>query len=121
MLLLVLLALLPVAARGSPALSPEALAASAHAIPASLRLARNIAELPLALGKTLQFPLGLLELMFSPLPDFTAKRALSHMAKGLVGPFDFARAVLRLPMSTVEALDYAVRGPSPAVLNYLGR
>ena len=116
----VLFALLPLAGRGSPALSPEALAASVHAVPASLNLARDIAEVPLALGKTLQFPLGLLEVVFSPLPELTAKRGLSHMAKGIVGPFDFARAVLRLPMSTVDALDRALRGPSPGALKRLG-
>ena len=118
-LLLFLLALLPLAGHGSPAVSPEALAASVHAIPASLKLARDIAEVPLAVGKILQFPLGLLELIFSPLPDLTVKRGLSHMAKGIVGPFDFARAVLRLPMSTVQALDHAVRGPVPGALRHL--
>ena len=114
-----LLILLPLVGRSAPAVSPEALAASVHAVPAAIQLARDVASVPAAVGKTLRLPLGLLEVLFSPLPELSAKRGLSHVAAGLVGPFDFARAILRLPLSAVNAVDHAVRGSSPGALRHL--
>ena len=100
---ILLLALGQMAARAAAPIAPAAAVAAAQGAPAVFSLARDVAALPVALGRTLRLPLGLIETVLAPLPGLSVASGLRNIGSGIVGPFDFAFAALKLPLSAVNA------------------
>ncbi|MDD4103090.1 MAG: hypothetical protein PHU80_10740 [Kiritimatiellae bacterium] len=76
-------------------------AAVKEAAPGLTRAGKGIAEVPRQTAQCLRLPLGLVQMVFSPLPEVTFKDGLKNTGKGLVAPFKLCIAILEMPYEVV--------------------
>jgi len=79
-------------------------------LPGLVRAGKGIVEVPRQVGQCLRLPLGLVEVVASPLPGVGFMDGLENIGKGLVAPFKLCQAVLELPVEVVGGLGDSVTG-----------
>jgi hypothetical protein len=84
--------------------------AAKKSAPGLTRAGKGIAEVPLQCAQCLRLPLGLVQMVFSPLPEVTFKDGLKNTGRGLVAPFNLCIAVLEMPYEVVCGLGEAAGG-----------
>jgi len=62
-----------------------------------MRAGKGVTEVPWQLGQCLRLPLGLAEVLFSPLPGVEFKEGLEDLGVGVLAPFKFGVAVFEMP------------------------
>lgn len=97
-----------VAAAPLPSVDPEtALQAAALAkegTPGLIRAGKGIVEIPKQAAGCFRLPLGLMQLILSPLPDVDFMDGLKNTGKGLLAPFKLCIAVLEMPGEIVGGI-----------------
>lgn len=95
------------AAAGAGAAEAAAILAPAArpAVSKTLDLAHGIADVPREAVQILCLPWGVVECVFSPLPEVSFMSGLRHMGRGLLAPFRFAEAVVMVPVKAIAAVD----------------
>ena len=73
-----------------------------------VRAGKGIAEVPLQVGECLRLPMGIVEMVLSPLPGITFKSGLEDTGQGILAPFRLCRAILKMPVEVVGGLGEAV-------------
>ena len=91
-----------------PGTAIQAAALVKQSAPGLVRAGKGLAEVPLQAANCLRLPLGLMELLFSPLPEVALKDGLSNTGKGLVAPFKLCIATLEMPYEVVCGIGDAV-------------
>ena len=66
-------------------------------LPGLKRAGSSILEVPWQLGQCLRLPLGLVEVVASPLPGVEFKEGLKDLGVGVVAPFKFCIAAFEMP------------------------
>jgi len=79
-------------------------AAVKKSAPGLSRAGKGIVEVPRQCAQCLSLPLGLTQMVFSPLPEVTFKDGLKNTGRGLVAPFKLCIAVLEMPYEVVCGL-----------------
>jgi hypothetical protein len=69
----------------------------------ALTFAQEVTDVPRTAVNVLRLPLGLVECVFSPLPEVEFMSGLRHIGQGIVAPFKFVEAVVSLPFDAVKA------------------
>jgi len=87
-----------------PVTAVQTVAAAKKAAPGVKRAGKGIAEVPRQCAQCLRLPLGLVQMVFSPLPEVTFKDGLKNTGKGLVAPFKLCIAILEMPYEVVCGL-----------------
>ena len=77
-------------------------------LPGLKRAGSSILEVPWQLGQCLRLPLGLVEVVASPLPGVEFKEGLKDFGVGVVAPFKFCIAVFEMPYEVFCGLGDAV-------------
>jgi len=62
-----------------------------------VRAGKGVTEVPWQLGQCLRLPLGLAEVLFSPLPGVEFKTGLEDLGVGVLAPFKFGVALFEMP------------------------
>ena len=77
----------------------EAKAASTavKAAPIAGKMLKDVSAIPISLGNMFRLPLGVVEVVASPLPGVTILDGLTNIGKGLKAPFDLVINTLALP------------------------
>lgn len=83
-------------------------AAQKHLLPGLKRAGNSIIEIPWQLGQCFRLPLGLVEVVFSPLPDVEFKEGLHDLGAGVLAPFKLCVAVCEMPYEVYRGLSDAV-------------
>jgi hypothetical protein len=78
--------------------------------PGLMRAGKGLAEIPWQVAQCLRLPLGLVEMVFSPLPEVDFSDGLKNTGKGLVAPFKLCKATLELPREVFGGIGDAVTG-----------
>ena len=101
------------------AVAPVATAATAaQAVPVvkeGASFLKEVAAIPIAAGEILCLPWGVVECVFSPLPNVSFRSGLGHIGTGIVAPFKLVTAVVALPYHAVVAIGNACDKVVPAV------
>ena len=71
--------------------------AQKHLFPGLKRAGNSIIEIPWQLGQCFRLPLGLVEVVCSPLPEVEFKEGLHDLGAGVLAPFKFCIAVFEMP------------------------
>ena len=79
-------------------------------VPGLVRAGKGLAEIPWQAAQCLRLPLGLAEMVFSPLPGVDFFDGLEDTGKGLVAPFKLCMATLEMPYEVFGGLGQAVTG-----------
>lgn len=95
-------------AAADPGTALEAAALAKQTTPGLVRAGRGIAEVPRQAAQCFRLPLGLVEMLFSPLPDVTFMEGLRDTGKGLVAPFKLCIATLEMPYEVVGGIGDAL-------------
>ncbi|MEI7947871.1 MAG: hypothetical protein WCJ02_14310 [bacterium] len=82
--------------------------AQKHLLPGLKRAGKSIVEIPWQVGQCFRLPLGLAEVIFSPLPDVEFKEGLDDLGAGVLAPFRFCKAVFEMPYEVYCGLSDAV-------------
>ncbi|MEN9360335.1 MAG: hypothetical protein RL095_1870 [Verrucomicrobiota bacterium] len=96
------------------ALPASALGMSLDAVPATLDFAHHVAAIPLDLADIVKLPLGLVECVFSPLPNVELESGLGHLGTGVKAPFHLLIDLLSLPAHAIQALGRIGGDKTPA-------
>ena len=80
-----------------PVTAVQTVAAAKKAAPGVKRAGKGLAEVPRECAQCLRLPLGLVQMVFSPLPEVTFKDGLKNTGKGLVAPFSYASPCWKCP------------------------
>lgn len=77
----------------------EAKAASTavDAAPIAGKMLKDVSAIPISLGNIARLPLGIVEIVGSPLPGVTLLDGLTNIGKGLIAPFELVYNTLALP------------------------
>ncbi|MEI7899107.1 MAG: hypothetical protein WCK89_02565 [bacterium] len=70
-------------------------------VPGLVRAGKGIAEIPWQAAQCFRLPLGLVQMIFSPLPGVDFSDGLSNTGQGLVAPFKLCVAALEMPYEVV--------------------
>ncbi len=108
-LLVAMLAVRELAA-SDPGTALEAAALAKGSLPGLIRAGQGVVEVPRQVGQCLRLPLGVVELLFSPLPGVTVSEGLKDTGKGVVAPFKLVIAVLEMPFEVLGGLGDAATG-----------
>ena len=76
--------------------------------PGLTRAGKGIAEVPWQLAQCLRLPLGLVQMVFAPLPEVAFMDGLKNTGKGIAAPFKLGIAILEMPYEVVGGLGNAV-------------
>ena len=106
----VLLATVCSAGTTDPGTAIETAAVAKESAPGLVRAGQAVVEVPWRVGQCLRLPLGLVEMVFSPLPGVGFSEGLEDTGHGLVAPFKLCMAVLKLPYDVFGGLGEAVTG-----------
>jgi len=109
----VLLATVCSAGATDPGTAIETAAVAKESAPGLVRAGQAVVEVPWQVGQCLRLPLGLVEMVFSPLPGVDFSEGLEDTGHGLVAPFKLCMAVLKLPYDVFGGLGQAVTGVVP--------
>jgi len=93
-----------------PGTALQAAVAARGCMPGLVRAGKGIVEVPRQAGQCLRLPLGLVEMVFSPLPGVSLSEGLTHAGRGVVAPFKLCVAVLEMPAEVVGGLGDAAAG-----------
>lgn len=96
-----------------PVTALQAVAVAKESVPGLTRAGRGITEVPRQVAHCLRLPLGLTQMLFSPLPGVTFGEGLSNTGRGLVAPFKLCIAVLEMPYEVTCGLGDAANGGLP--------
>jgi len=91
-----------------PGTALEAAALAKQTTPGLVRAGRGIAEVPLQAAQCFRLPLGLVEMLLSPLPEVDFKEGLRDTGKGLLAPFKFCIATFEMPYKVFDGLGDAL-------------
>lgn len=83
-------------------------AAQKQLFPGLKRAGNSIVEIPRQLGQCFRLPLGLFEVLLSPLPDIEFKEGVGDLGSGIVAPFKFCIAVCEMPYEVYRGLSDVV-------------
>ncbi|MDX9866983.1 MAG: hypothetical protein RBT78_03565 [Kiritimatiellia bacterium] len=110
-----LLLLLPLFRAGAtdPGTALQTAAAVKGGMPGLTRAGRGLAEVPRQAAQCLRLPLGLTQMLFSPLPAVTFSEGLRNTGRGVVAPFRLCIAVLEMPYEVIGGLGDAAGGALP--------
>ncbi|MEI6423277.1 MAG: hypothetical protein WCP55_13730 [Lentisphaerota bacterium] len=86
-----------------------AAAAQKQLLPGLKRAGNSIIEIPRQLGQCFRLPLGLLEVLLSPLPDIEFKEGVGDLGSGILAPFKFCIAVCEMPYEVYRGLGDVVK------------
>ena len=98
------------AAAADPGTALEVAVLARDSMPGLVRAGKGIAAVPWHVGQCLRLPLGLVELVLSPLPGVTFAEGLENTGRGLVAPFRLCVAVLEMPVEVLGGVGDALRG-----------
>ena len=73
-----------------------------------VRAGKGIAEVPYQVGECIRLPMGIVEMVLSPLPGITFKDGLEDTGQGILAPFRLCRAILKMPVEVVGGFGEAV-------------
>jgi hypothetical protein len=93
-----------------PGTALQAAVAARGCWPGLVRAGKGVVEVPRQAGQCLRLPLGLLEMVFAPLPGVSFSEGLSDAGRGVVAPFRLCMAALELPAEVVGGLGDAAAG-----------
>jgi len=93
-----------------PVTAAKTAIAANESISGMARAGRGLIEVPRQLAQCFRLPLGLAELLFSPLPDVDFKQGLKDTGKGVIAPFKLCIATLEMPYEVYSGLDAAATG-----------
>lgn len=96
-----------------PGTAVQAAVAAKGCMPGLLRAGKGIVEVPYQAGQCARLPLGLVEMLFSPLPGVALSDGLKDTGKGVVAPFKLCMATLEMPVEVFGGLGDAVTGLAP--------
>ena len=85
------------------ATSPAEVQAGMAAAPVAAQAAEDVAAIGLSTARVLYLPLGVGEVVLSPLPGVTALDGLRHIATGIMAPLKTVSGLLKLPFALVRA------------------
>lgn len=111
------------APRAEAAVDPATIQAVSAAMPAvtpGLKLVKDVAAVPLTALDAVRLPLGLVEVVMSPLPGLTLRSGFHNMGVGLAAPVKLVGATLNVPASvvnTVLQIGGSCAPQAPAVLS----
>lgn len=77
-------------------------------LPGLKRAGKSIVEIPWQLGQCLRLPLGVVEVVASPLPEVEFKEGLKDLGAGVVAPFKLCIAIFEMPYEVFCGLGDAV-------------
>ncbi len=89
-------AALPLGA-ADPATAVKTAVMAKEGVPGLVRAGRGIVEVPWQAAQCFRLPLGLVEMLFAPLPGVEFSDGLVDTGKGVVAPFKLCIAALELP------------------------
>ena len=107
--------------RAAVPVTPQSAAAAAAVAAPVCDLASDVAAIPIAAGNILRLPLGVIEVVGAPLPGLSLSNGFSDLGAGLKAPFELVFAVVKLPLSAVNAATGVCAAPAAAVPVALGR
>ena len=84
--------------------------AAKESVPGMVRAGRGLVEVPRQLAQCFRLPLGLVEMIFSPLPEVDFMEGLRDTGKGVIAPFKFCMATLEMPYEVYSGLSDAATG-----------
>jgi hypothetical protein len=116
--LLAALLFLCIAARAQAVAPVVTAAAAAQAVPVvkeGASFVKEVAAIPISAGEILCLPWGVVECVFSPLPNVSFRSGLGHIGTGIVAPFKLVEAVVSLPYHAVVAVGNACDKVVPSV------
>lgn len=87
-----------------PETALQAAALAKEGAPGLVRAGKGIVEVPKQAAGCFRLPLGLMQLILSPLPDVDFMDGLKNTGKGLVAPFKLCVAVLEMPSELVGGI-----------------
>ena len=105
-----LFAAAPLWAMVDPGTAVKTAVAAKGSLPGLVRAGKGLVEIPRQVAQCLRLPLGLVEMVFSPLPEVEFYDGLKNTGKGLVAPFKLCVATLELPSEVFGGLGDAVTG-----------
>jgi len=110
----VLLAYLFAAALPVQAVDPgtaiEAATVAKGSVPGLVRAGKGIVEVPWQVAQCLRLPLGIVQMVFSPLPGVDFSDGLENTGKGIVAPFKLCVATLEMPYEVFGGLGDSITG-----------
>ena len=80
-----------------PGTAIKTAAVAKDSVPGLVRAGKGIVEIPWQVAQCLRLPLGLVEMVFSPLPGIEFADGLRDTGQGLVAPFKLCIATLTMP------------------------
>ena len=86
----------------------ETAALAKEGAPGVMRAGKGIAEVPWQAGQCLRLPLGLVQMVLSPLPGVGLTDGLKNTGIGAVAPFKLCIAILEMPYEIVAGIGDAV-------------
>ena len=93
-----------------PGTALEAAAVAKGSLPGLVRAGKGIVEIPCQVAQCLRLPLGIVQMIFSPLPGVGFMEGLENTGKGVVAPFKLCMATLELPSEVFGGLGDSVTG-----------
>ncbi len=93
-----------------PGTAIQTAVAAKGSLPGLVRAGKGVAEIPWQAGQCLRLPLGLVEVLLSPLPGIAFSDGLENTGRGVVAPFKLCVAVLEMPVEVFGGLGDAVAG-----------
>ena len=91
-----------------PTTALQTAAIAKESSPGLVRAGKAIAEVPWQAAQCLRLPLGLVQMVFSPLPDVDFMDGLKNTGKGVVAPFKLGIATLEMPYEVVGGIGEAL-------------
>lgn len=99
----------------APAVTAATAAQALPVVKEGASFVKEVAAIPIAAGEILCLPWGVVECVFSPLPNVSFRSGLGHIGTGIVAPFKLVEAVVSLPYHAVVAVGNACDKVVPAV------
>jgi hypothetical protein len=93
-----------------PGTALQAAAMAKGSLPGLVRAGKGVVEVPKQVAQCFRLPLGLVEMVFSPLPGVDFMDGLKDTGKGVVAPFKLCIATLELPYEVFGGLGDAATG-----------
>ncbi len=87
-----------------PGTAVETAALAKESAPGVMRAGKGIAEVPWQAGQCLRLPLGLVQIVLSPLPGVGLVEGLKNTGIGAVAPFKLCIAILEMPYEVMAGL-----------------
>ena len=80
-----------------PGTAVKAAVVAKEGVPGLVRAGKGIVEVPWQVAQCFRLPMGLVEMIFSPLPAVEFFDGLKNTGKGLIAPFKLCLATLEMP------------------------